>query len=124
MTYFPLLLPLSSLCFAPIHSKASPDIIDLAQTVVMFRRLAKIEIRETKGKTLGNSVLQVHREFEPAVAAYCEVAYDIIDVKSKQFGDVPPISNCFKLYDLFPGLLGHPVSRDELEKKHVALIQA
>lgn len=85
-----------------------------------------LHIITTKSKTLANSVLQVHREYEyePSVATFRGVTYDIIDVKTKQFDDAPPISNRFKLYDIFSGLLKRPVIHDELEKKHVVLIQA
>ena len=126
------------------------DILDLAQTIVQFSRLAKIEIGGTKGKTLTNSVLQVHSEFEQAVATFRAVKYDIMDVNAKQFDDdfydfrcrikelerrlgsvlttgfddAPTITGRFKLLDLFDGLLERPIIQDELEKKHVALVQA
>lgn len=83
-----------------------------------------LHIITTKSKTLANSVLQVHREYEPSVATFRGVTYDIIDVKTKQFDDAPPISNRFKLYDIFSGLLKRPVIHDELENKHVVLTQA
>jgi dynein heavy chain len=40
------------------------DILDLAQTIVQFTRLGKIEIGGTKGKTLSTSVQQIYSDFQ------------------------------------------------------------
>ena len=126
------------------------DILDLTQTIVQFSKLAKIEIGGTKGKTLTNSVSQIYLDFDTAVEAFKNVPYDIMDVGVKQFDDdfyefrcrikelerrlgsvlTQGFDDCatiygrFKLLDSFEGLLERPIIQDELEKKHVALVQA
>ena len=126
------------------------DILDLTQTIVQFSMLAKIEIGGTKGKTLTNSVSQIYLDFDTAVETFKNVPYDIMDVGVKQFDDdfyefrcrikelerrlgsvlTQGFDDCatiygrFKLLDSFEGLLERPIIQDELEKKHVALVQA
>jgi dynein heavy chain len=125
------------------------DILDLAQTIVQFDKLAKIEIGGTKGKTLTTNVQQIYADFEQAVKTFKNVGYDIMEVSIKQFDDdfyefrcsikelerrlgsvlttafddSPTITGRFKLLDLFEGLLDRTIIQDELEKKHSALVQ-
>jgi dynein heavy chain len=126
------------------------DILDLTQTIVQFNRLGKIEIGGTKGKTLTTSVQQIFADFQAGVAAFQGVSYDIMDVSAKEFDDdfyefrcrikelerrlgsvlTQGFDDCaiiyarFKLLDSFEGLLERPIIQDELEKKHVALVEA
>ena len=126
------------------------DILDLTQTIVQFSKLAKIEIGGTKGKTLTTSVNQIYTDFSDAVKQFQDVNYDIMDVGAKQFDDdfyefrcrikelerrlgsvlTQGFDDCstiygrFKLLDSFEGLLDRPIIQDELEKKHIALVQA
>ena len=126
------------------------DILDLTQTIVQFSKLAKIEIGGTKGKTLTNSVAQIYVDFDQAVETFKAVPYDIMDVSRKEFDDdfyefrcrikelerrlgsvlTQGFDDCatiygrFKLLDSFEGLLERPIIQDELEKKHIALVQA
>ncbi len=50
-------------------------------------RLARIDIGGTKGKTLTNSVQQIHSDFEGTVVLFKTVQYDIMDVSRKEFDD-------------------------------------
>jgi dynein heavy chain len=125
------------------------DILDLTQTIVQFSQLGEIEVGGTKGKTLTTSVQQIFSDFNTAVAAFENVQYDIMDVNAKRFDDdfyefrciikelerrlgsiliqafddSATIYGRFKLLDSFEGLLERPIIQDELEKKHVMLVQ-
>lgn len=126
------------------------DILDLAQTIVQFSKIEKIEIGGTKGKTLSTSVRQIYSDFTESVATFKKVPYDVIDVSAKQFDDDFYEFRCkvkmlerrlssiitqafddsatmfgkFKLLDSFSELLDRPIIADELERKHRALIAA
>ena len=126
------------------------DILDMTQTIVQFNKLSKIEIGGTKGKNLTQSVQQIHGEFTAAVRQFQHVPYDIMDVGAKKFDEdyfefrtriselerrlgsiiIQAFDDCatiigkFKLLDSFDGFLDRPVIQDELEKKHIALVQA
>ena len=63
----------------------APDKLDLTQTIVECRKLSKIEIGGTKGKTLTTSVAQIFVDFVAAVEAFKGVQYDIMDVDAKSF---------------------------------------
>jgi len=125
------------------------DILDLTQTIVQFSQLGEIEVGGTKGKTLTTSVQQIYSDFNTAVASFENVKYDIMDVNAKRFDDDFYEFRCtikelerrlgsiliqafddsgtiygrFKLLDSFEGLLERPIIQDELEKKHVMLVQ-
>ncbi|GBG27447.1 Dynein heavy chain 17, axonemal [Hondaea fermentalgiana] len=126
------------------------DILDLTQTIVQFNMLSRIEIGGTKGKALTTSVVQIYADFRHAVEAFQQVNYDIMDVSAKEFDDdfydfrckikelerrlgsiltqsfddAATINARFKLLDSFEGLLERPIIQDELEKKHISLVQA
>lgn len=126
------------------------DILDLTQTIVQFSKLSKIEVGGTKGKTLTLSVQQIHTDFTEAVNTFKKVSNDIMDVEASKFDDnfydfrckikelerrlgsvlTQGFDDCstiygrFKLLDSFEGLLNRPIIQDELEKKHVALVQS
>ncbi|TYZ65632.1 hypothetical protein PybrP1_006817 [[Pythium] brassicae (nom. inval.)] len=126
------------------------DILDLTQTIVQFCKLSKIEVGGTKGKTLTLSVQQIHADFAEAVRMFKRVSSDIMDVGASKFDDnfydfrckikelerrlgsvlTQGFDDCstifgrFKLLDSFEGLLNRPIIQDELEKKHVALVQS
>jgi dynein heavy chain len=126
------------------------DILDLTQTIVQFSKLASIEVGGTKGKTLSTSVQQIYNDFQSAVETFKQVQYDIMDVGAKQFDDdfyefrckikelerrlgslltqgfddCATIYSRFKLLNSFEGLLDRPIIQDELEKKHVVLVQS
>jgi len=125
------------------------DIMHLTSTIIQFNKLQKIEIGNTKGKTLTASVLQIYDEFNKAVSEFMEVKYDIMDIEKRMFDDdfykfrqaikglerrlasiltqgfddSDTISGKFKLLDSFEGLLTRPIIQDELEKKHITLLE-
>ena len=122
----------------------------MTDTIVQFSKLQKIEIGGTKGKTLTSSVKQIYVEFEEAVKEFCSVEYDVMDVARKEFDDdfysfrchikelerrlgsvlTQGFDDCdtiygrFKLLDTFEGLLTRPIIQDELEKKHIILLES
>ena len=127
------------------------DICDLTNTIIQCSKLAKIEIGSTKGKTLSESVHRIHRDFEIEVEKIKSLAYDIMDVERKEFDgsyqgfrqsvkgierrlgsvicigldDCPTIYGKFQLLDAFDNnLLDRLIIKDELESKHIDLLQA
>ncbi|CAG9311235.1 unnamed protein product [Blepharisma stoltei] len=131
-------------------SERCQDIQHLTNTIVQFSKLNKIEIGGTKGKTLTTSVKQIYSEFTQAVEEFQAVKYDIMDVGAKEFDDdfyefrckikelerrlgsilTQGFDDCdtiygrFKLLDSFEGLLTRPIIQDELEKKHITLLES
>lgn len=125
------------------------DIIHLTSTIIQFNRLGKIEIGGTKGKTLTETVHGILHEFETVVEKFQEVEYDIMDISVKKFDDdfygfrcrikelerrlasiltqgfddSDTIQGKFKLLESFEGLLTRPIIQDELEKKHIILLE-
>lgn len=66
-------------------SERCQDIKHLTNSIIQFSRLQRIEIGNTKGKTLTASVNQIHEEFEKAVSEFMEVKYDIMDIDQRGF---------------------------------------
>jgi dynein heavy chain len=126
------------------------DILDFAQTIMMFSKLAKIEVGGTKGKTLTTSVAQIYSDFNQAVEAIRLVGKGILDLENKQFEDAfyefrtrmkeldrrlgsvilqgfedaSTVAGRFRLLDSFDNLITRPIVADALEKKHSSLIEA
>lgn len=126
------------------------DILDFGQTIVMFSKLAKIEVGGTKGKTLTTSVAQIHADFNQAIDAIRAVGKGILDLGNKKFEeafyefrnrikeldrrlgsvivqgfeDASTISGRFKLLDSFDTLITRTIVGDALEKKHSSLIES
>jgi len=120
----------------------------LTTTIIQFSKLSKIEIGNTKGKTLTASIKTIFDEFNAAVDEFTKVDYDIMDIEQKGFeddfykfrqrikelerrlasiltqgfDDCDTIIGKFKLLDSFEGLLQRPIIQDELEKKHITLL--
>ena len=99
------------------------------------------------------TVNQIYREFENAVKDFSEVQahYDIMDIDEKDkrfdddfykfrskikelerrlasvitqgFDDMDTIQGRFKILESFEGLLNRPIIQDELEKKHIILLE-
>jgi len=129
-------------------SERCQDIMHLTSTIIQFNKLEKIEIGNTKGKTLTASVLTIFAEFNQAVEEFMKVEYDIMNIEEKGFDDdfykfrqrikelerrlasilTQGFDDCdtiigkFKLLDSFDGLLHRPIIQDELEKKHITLL--
>lgn len=126
------------------------DVLEMTEIIVKFRKLEKIVIGGTKGKALTFSIEDIYGDFAGAVSQFQAVPYDILDVEQKSFDDdfyafrgkikelerrlsailtqgfedQSTILGRFKLLDSFDTLLERPIIQDELERKHVALIQA
>jgi len=126
------------------------DILDFGQTILMFTKLAKIEIGGTKGKTLTTSIAQIYSDFMQAVDDIRTVGKGILDLGNKAFedgfydfrnrikeldrrlssvilqgfDDANTVAGRFKLLDSFDSLLTRLIIADALEKKHASLIEA
>ena len=126
------------------------DILHLTETIVQFNKLDNIQIGGTKGKTLSETVKQIFEEFKEAVERFQAVEYEIMDINQKRFDgdfyefrnkikelerrlasvltqgfdDCDTIFGRFKLLDSFESLLNRPHILDELEKKHIILIES
>lgn len=94
------------------------------------------------------SVVTLLEEFEKFKNEFMEVKYDIMDIEKRQFDDdfykfrqrvkelerriasilaqgfddSDTIAGKFKLLDAFEPLLSRPIIQDELEKKHITLL--
>jgi dynein heavy chain len=126
------------------------DILDFGQTIVMFTKLAKIEIGGTKGKTLTTSIAQIFSDFNQAIDTIRGLGKGILDLENKRFEeafyefrnrikeldrrlssivvqgfeDASTVIGRFRLLDSFDTLISRPIVADALEKRHVALIEA
>ena len=122
----------------------------MTNTILQFSRLAKIDLGGTKGKTLTKAVEDIHTEFREAVDILLKVKYDIMNIDVKEFDDdfyefrskikelerrlasiitqgfddMDTIYGRFKLLESFEGLLTRPIIQDELEKKHIVLLES
>ena len=125
------------------------DVMHLTSTILQFKKLEKIEIGNTKGKSLSATVMKVFEDFRAAVDKFMTVNYDIMDIQNRQFeddffkfrqrikelerrlasiltqgfDDCDTIIGKFKLLDSFEGLLNRPIIQDELEKKQINLLE-
>jgi len=98
---------------------------------------------------LTQTVDQIFEEFQKAVSEFMEVKYDIMNIDCREFeddfykfkqrikelerrlasiltqafDDCDTIAGKFKLLDSFEGLLNRPNIQDELEKKHISLLE-
>jgi dynein heavy chain len=125
------------------------DILDLAETILQFSELAKIEVGGTKGEALSASVAQIYTNFNSDVAKFQTVSYDIMDVSARDFDedfykfrgkvkelerqiaalilqsfdDSNNLMSRFKLLDSFEELTKRPLIQDELEQQNIQLVQ-
>ena len=123
--------------------------MQLTSTIQQFMKLDKIEIGNTKGKTLSNSVRTILNEFVQARDQFTAITYDIMDIEkrefdddffkfrqrikelerrlasvlSQSFDDSDTIIGKFKLLESFEGLLSRAIIQDELEKKQINLLE-
>ena len=112
-------------------------------------KLDKIEIGNTKGKTMSATVKTILQEFIVARDEFTQVSYDIMDIEkrefdddffkfrqrikelerrlasvlSQSFDDSDTIIGKFKLLESFEGLLTRAIIADELEKKQITLLE-
>lgn len=125
------------------------DIMHLTSTIIQFNKLQRIEIGGTKGKALTATVMHIFNEFNKAVDDFMLVEYEIMEISVRKFDDdffqfrqkikdlermlasilnqgfddSDTIIGKFKLLDSFEGLLTRPIIQDELEKKHITLLE-
>ena len=123
--------------------------MQLTSTIVQFQKLDKIEIGNTKGKTLSASIKTIYEEFKAEVEQFMTVGYDIMDIEkrefdddffkfrtrirelerrlaavlSQSFDDCDTIIGKFKLLETFEGLLTRQIIAEELERKQVNLLE-
>jgi dynein heavy chain, axonemal len=126
------------------------DILDFTQTIVMFSKLAKIEVGGTKGKTLTTSIAQIYSDFNHAIDVIRALGKGILDLENKRFEeafyefrnkikeldrrlssivvqgfeDTSTVIRRFRLLESFDSLISRPIVSDALEKRHAALIEA
>jgi dynein heavy chain len=130
-------------------SERCQDIMHLTGTIQQFNKLQKIEIGNTKGKTMTATIMQIYTEFNKAVEDFMTVTYDIMDIEKREFDDdffkfrqrikelerrlasvlTQSFDDCdtiigkFKLLESFEGLLTRPIIQDELERKQITLLE-
>jgi dynein heavy chain len=130
-------------------SERCQDITHLTSTIIQFSALNKIEIGNTKAKTLSQTVVQIFNEFTAAQNQFTAITYDIMNIEMREFDDdfykfrqrikelerriasilTQGFDDCdtiigkFKLLDSFSVLLNRPIIQDELEKKHIVLLE-
>jgi dynein heavy chain len=116
---------------------------------MQFNKLQKIEIGNTKGKTMTQYITRIFDEFNASVENFTNVKFDIMDIECREFEDdffkfrqsitalerrlasivTQSFDDCdtiigkFKLLDSFEGLLNRQIIQDEVEKKHVTLLE-
>jgi dynein heavy chain, axonemal len=126
------------------------DVLEMTQVIVQFSKLERIVIGGTKGAALTATLNKIYADFKQAVGAFEGVTYDLMDVERKEFDEdfhafrarvkelerrlvmvlTQAFDDCvniyarFKLLDSFDTLLERPLIQDELERKHISLVQA
>ena len=125
------------------------DILELCQTVLQFSRLETVEVGGTKGRILTTTVQQIYTDFKQAFQRFLEIEYDLLDVEAETFDDdfyvfrvqikelekrlgsvvtqgfedCTTVYTSFKLLDSFDVMLQREVIMQDLERKHVDLVQ-
>lgn len=66
-------------------SERCQDIMHLTSTIIQFNKLQKIDIGNTKGKTLSATVIQIFEEFQKSVTKFTSVEYDIMNIERREF---------------------------------------
>lgn len=125
------------------------NILDLFDTIVEFNRLEKVEVGGTRGKILSSQVVNIFNEFTQALDTFRKIKYDVLDLKSDNFlrdlhifhdktddldkriatilcqgfDDCSGIQSCFRLIEIFSGLLNRPTIQSLFEKKYFILLQ-
>jgi dynein heavy chain len=125
------------------------DILELCNTVLQFSKLETVEVGGTKGRILTTSVAQIFSDFTQAITKFHHIDYVLADVEADKFDDdfyvfrvaikelerrlgsvvtqgfddCPTVYSRFKLLDSFDVMLQREVIMQDLEKKHVDLVQ-
>jgi len=124
------------------------DVLELVETQQQFARLEKIEIGGPKGRSLTESLQQVHADFVRSCAAFTGVTYQILDISAKQFerdyfafrqtlkeleqrlaaiftqayDSMPTLDDYFKLIDSFQDVLVREPVLHEVESRQLDLL--
>lgn len=130
-------------------SERCQDIMHLTGTIQQFKKLEKMEIGNTKANAMTMSLGQIFAEFGKTVETFMTVKYDIMNIERREFDDdffnfrkgikelerrlasvlTQSFDDCdtiigkFKLLDSFEGLLNRAIIIEELERKHVTLLE-
>jgi len=125
------------------------DILEFVQIYAEFQKLERICFGGTKGQSLTDLMLAIHKDFLRAVEEFKNIGYDMMDITKPSFDDdfyrfrskvkdmerklatvlsigfddCATITAQFKLLDTFEGMLLRPIIKDELDKKRSLLIQ-
>ena len=59
----------------------------LTGTIMQFNKLQKIEVGNTKGKTMTQSITRIFEEFNASVDTFTAVKFDIMDIECREFED-------------------------------------
>ena len=126
------------------------DILHVTSTIQQFNKLENCKLGGTKGKYLTESTKSVYNEFLMAASIFGHIDYDLMDTNCKKFeadffkfrnktkelerrlasiitqsfDDLDTLVDKFKLLDSFEILLRRPIIQDELERKHIVLLEA
>lgn len=126
------------------------DILYITSTIQQFNRLETYKFSGTKGKYLSESIKAIYEEFSNSSKHFQSITYNIVDVEERQFevdflefrnktkelerrlasiitqsfDDIDTLMNKFKLLESFDSLLKRPIIQDEIEKKHIILLEA
>jgi dynein heavy chain len=121
----------------------------LVSTFIQFNKHKRKDIGNTKGKKLTATVSQISEDFDKTIDDFTKVKYDIMKIDNRQFDDdfyifrqkitelekriasvltqsfddADTIMGKFKLLDSFEGLLNRSNIQDELERKHIQLLE-
>ena len=124
------------------------DLHELAQSVVQFSRLERIEIGGNKGRSLSASIAQMHADFTQTIEHFQTITYDVLDIADKRFDDdfysfrtdikqverrlasvlntgyddCATLTSSFKLIDAFEGLLERDSLQADLQRKQAELM--
>jgi dynein heavy chain len=126
------------------------DIFHISSTILQFNKLENCRVGGTKGKILTETIQCISEEFNDVVARFQESEYLLIEVSNKAFekdffnfrtsvkelerrlasvitqafDDTSVLSDRFKLLESFEPLLKRPIVMDELERKHLILLES
>jgi dynein heavy chain len=56
------------------------DVMHLTQTIIQFKKLENINIGNTKGKSLSQTIMQIYDDFNEAKDKFMLLEYDIMDI--------------------------------------------
>lgn len=126
------------------------DIFHISSTILQFNKLENCRVGGTKGKILTETIQCISEEFNEIVAKFQETDYQLVEISNKTFekdffnfrasvkelerrlasvitqafDDTSVLSDRFKLLESFEPLLKRPIVMDELERKHLVLLES